>query len=370
MAFLDIQNLFFRYNDTWVLDGISLQGNKGDLLAIVGPSGCGKTTFLRVLVGILNPFQGKVFVDRTDILTLSIEDRRIGYVPQNQALFPHLTVHENLAFGLHAQKKEKVHERVLEMARLGGLLKLLERRPHELSGGQAQRVALLRALAPSPHLILLDEPLSNVDSHLREQLAMYIRKLQRHAAITALFVTHDLQEAKMLADKLVIMNEGKFLQVGSPKEVTLHPKSIEVAMTLGLKNIFLIQTITPNKEKMENIIRTEIGEIRIPESNLQIPLNARGLSLDPSQLSVAKVQFDDPIPSNSFVGEIIGIVPEPMIHQSILLINLTAGPTTSTLSQRERGSIIRVYIPIEEDLFQLDEKIVVKIDPNAITFYS
>jgi iron(III) transport system ATP-binding protein len=370
LAFLDVQDLFFKYNENWVLDGLSFQANKGDLLAIVGPSGCGKTTLLRVLVGILSPNRGKVLVDQSDILTLQIEDRKIGYVPQNQALFPHLSVYGNLSFGLHSLQKEQIHERVLELARLGGLLKFLERRPHELSGGQAQRVALLRALAPSPHLMLLDEPLSNIDSHLREQLAMYIRKLQRQAATTTLFVTHDLQEAKMLADKLVIMNEGRTLQIGSPKEVNLQPNSLEVAMTLGLKNLIRIFTVTLNKQKKERIIETEIGAIHIPESNMILPPTPRGMHLDPLQLSVAKVQFDDSIPPNSFIGEIIGIVPEPMIHKSILLISLFGNSVSPEFPVNQQGSIIRVYIPLEDDNFQLDQKIIVKIDSNAITFYS
>ncbi|MFW9855421.1 MAG: ABC transporter ATP-binding protein [Candidatus Thorarchaeota archaeon] len=353
-----------------MLNGISLEGSEGELLALVGPSGCGKTTLLRILVGILTPQGGTVRVNKINLLTLPIEKRKIGYVPQNQALFPHLTVYGNLAFGLHGQEKEKLKTRVLELARLGGLGELLERRPHELSGGQSQRVALLRALAPSPNLILLDEPLSNVDSHLREQLAMYIRKLQKKEAITTLFVTHDLQEAKMLADRLVIMDEGKTLQVGSPKSVNLHPRSLEVAKTLGLKNILQISTVSLDKEKSEYVIHTDLGEIRIPDSKMQVPPHARGIRLDPSQLTVAKAQFDDPLPPNCFLGEIIAIVPEPLIHKSVVLISVTASVTSPGLPERNQDSIIRTYVPIEDDLFHLEDKVTVKINPGAVRFYS
>ncbi|MFW9778411.1 MAG: ABC transporter ATP-binding protein [Candidatus Heimdallarchaeota archaeon] len=370
MAFLEVENLYFKYNRIWVLNGISLEGSEGELLALVGPSGCGKTTLLRILVGILTPQRGTIRVNKVDLLNLPIEKRKIGYVPQNQALFPHLTVYGNLSFGLHGHTKEEVHTRVLELARLGGLLELLERRPYELSGGQSQRVALLRALAPSPNLILLDEPLSNVDSHLREQLAMYIRKLQKNEAITTLFVTHDLQEAKMLADRLVIMDEGKTLQVGSPKTVNLHPKSLKVAMTLGLKNILLINTVSLDKEKSEHIIHTDLGEIRIPESRIQIPPQARGIHLDPLHLSVAKAQFDDTLPPNSLYGEIIAIVPEPMIHKSVVLISVTASTSSPILPARNQQTMIRTYGPIEEDFFHLEDKVTVKIDPGAVRFYS
>ncbi|MHA1966954.1 MAG: ABC transporter ATP-binding protein, partial [Candidatus Hodarchaeales archaeon] len=166
-----------------------------------------------------------------------MEMRNIGYVPQTPSLFPHQTVFENIAFGLKAQKwgKLEVKSRVNELAKTGGIIQMLKRQPHELSGGQQQRVALMRALAPSPQLLLLDEPLSNIDTHLREHLAIYIRDIQKLYQITTLFVTHDLNEAKMLADKLIVLNVGKIVQIGSPINVVLRPNSVDVARTLGMK---------------------------------------------------------------------------------------------------------------------------------------
>jgi ABC-type sugar transport system ATPase subunit len=242
MAFFEVQNIFFKYEDHWILEDISFQVEKGELVAIVGPSGCGKTTLLRIFVGILNPQKGSVIIENKDILTQRIETRNIGYVPQNQGLFPHLNVYNNIAFGLEAQKWEKneIKLRVGELSQMGGLATMIRRKPHELSGGQQQRVALMRALAPSPQLLLLDEPLSNVDTHLREQLAVYIRNIQKMADITTLFVTHDLNEAKMLADKLVVLSKGKIVQIGTSKDISLKPESIEAAKTIGLKNLYEI----------------------------------------------------------------------------------------------------------------------------------
>lgn len=365
MVFFQVKDLSFKYNENWILLNISFQGKKGELIAIVGPSGCGKTTLLRTIVGILNPQQGFVVLDQVDIIQQSIEKRRIGYVPQNQALFPHLTVYENIAFGLLAQKwkKSEIENRVMELVKLGGLSKMLQRRPHELSGGQQQRVALLRALAPSPKLLLLDEPLSNIDAHLRERLAMYIRNIQRISSITTLFVTHDLNEAKMLADKLIIINEGKILQRGSPTEVSLKPESVEVAQTLGLKNLYDVYSIVKNEKSGSFLLSTEIGEINIPQTSFEkIKKETRGIYIDPTQITVTKGKFSAP---NSLIGEIIAIIPEPMVHQSTLLIKISQQNSIGSLTK-----ILRVQLQITEVDFQIYDQVTVTIPPEALHLYS
>jgi ABC-type sugar transport system ATPase subunit len=369
----EVKNLHFKYNDQWVLNDISFQGEEGELIAIVGPSGCGKTTLLKTLVGILTPQKGSILINQTDITQKSIEEREIGYVPQNQGLFPHLTVYANIAVGLVAQKwkKEHIEKRVRELAKSGEMEEFLKRRPHELSGGQQQRVALLRALAPSPKLLLLDEPLSNIDAHLREQLAIYIRNIQRLASITTLFVTHDLNEAKMLADKLIILNKGKILQMGSPMDVSLNPDSVEAAMTLGLKNLYTPYCITDDETKNNVILLTEIGEISIPKNLVAITSETvTGVYIDPSQIEVTKEEVTG---SESLVGEILAVIPEPMIHQSTLLIKMHQKKFVFNEKKipdiSSKNRILRAQIPISDTDFNILDEVRVKIRPEALKFY-
>lgn len=372
MVFFEMKNLYFKYQDHWVLYDVSFQGKKGELIAIVGPSGCGKTTLLKTVVGILIPQTGSIFIDQKEITYQSIDRREIGYVPQNQSLFPHLTVFDNIAFGLVSQKwpKEDVKKRVLELATLGGIEKLLKRKPHELSGGQQQRVSLLRALAPSPKLLLLDEPLSNIDAHLRDQLAIYIKNIQRVSAITTLFVTHDLKEAKMLADKLIILHEGKILQLGSPMEVTLNPDSVDAAVTLGLKNLYKIFSITEIEEGKKAILSTEIGEIYVPISLIRSSKNEpSAVFIDPLEIPYSKEKFTE---INCFEGQIIAIIPEPMVHQMTLLIRILVQHSTkieNLMADPARNNVIRVQIPINNNSFKISDQVGIKIRPEALRLY-
>ncbi len=373
MAFFEVQSVFFKYEDQWILEDISFQVEKGELIAIVGPSGCGKTTLLRIFVGILNPQKGAVIIENKDILNQRIETRNIGYVPQNQGLFPHLTVYDNIAFGLKAQKWEKsdIELRVKELSQMGGLEKMVLRKPHELSGGQQQRVALMRALAPSPKLLLLDEPLSNIDTQLREQLAVYIRNIQKMAGITTLFVTHDLNEAKMLADKLIVINKGRIVQIGSSKDISLKPESIEVAKTLGLKNLYEVQSIKGDRDDKNIFIETEIGMLTIPKEIVKENWNeAKGVYVDPASIKISNEKIHGP---NNFQGEIIANIPEPMIHQSTLLIKVKASNNKNEkrtyTKQKDLSTILRIQIPIAESDYKILEKIWVRIPPHSIRIY-
>lgn len=326
MDYLVIKNLWFRYEEEWVLKNISFTGRKGELISIVGPSGCGKTTLLRTIVGILKPQKGTIFIDHKNITQLPIEKRLIGYVPQNQALFPHLTVYENIAFGLKARKlkRKQIHTRVMELANLSGITELLHRKPHELSGGQKQRVSLLRALAPNPKLLLLDEPLSNIDAQLREQLALYIKLLQQVSNTTTIFVTHDLNEAKMLADKIIILDQGKILQINKPIELTHPPRSMKVAQILGLKNIFPIKNthVAPDKDKI--IINTPIGNFsikyltnKVKEQKEEALSKFSAVYIDPTKIKIFRKK-DEPRAlidnENLLQGRILSVIPDPMAN--------------------------------------------------------
>ncbi|PWI49226.1 iron ABC transporter ATP-binding protein [Candidatus Heimdallarchaeota archaeon B3_Heim] len=366
MPYFEVNNLYYRYEEQWVLEDISFKGEEGELIAIVGPSGCGKTTILKTIVGILSPQQGSIIINSNDITDKPIETRNIGYVPQNQGLFPHLTVFENIAFGLKAQKwkKDDIEKHIQELAKLSGLEDILARKPHEISGGQQQRVALLRALAPFPKLLLLDEPLSNIDTNLREQLAIYIRRIQEESQITTLFVTHDLEEAKMLADKLVVVNQGKVLQIGSPIEVNLNPISIEVATTLGLKNLYKTISIVKNIEKRSIRLISEVGNIEISNQDLyDSNREVKGVYISPTMITISREPFST---ENSFKGKVFAVIPEPMVRQVTLLVSI---PLNSDKLNKNDYKVLRVQIPSSKCDYQISEIVYVNILQEGIKLY-
>ena len=237
-ALLRCHQVSKRFGTAVALDGFDLALEKGVILGLLGPSGCGKTTALRVMAGFERPDGGEVWVDGREVAGqrrwVAPEKRRIGMVFQDWALFPHLDVAGNVAFGLNGAGEKRVVE-VLEMVHLHGLEK---RMPHELSGGQQQRVAVARALAPSPDVILLDEPFSNLDPSLRGEIRSEIRSLLHDAKATAIFVTHDREEALSIADEIALMSRGRILQTGAPHEVYRAPTDRVVASLIGEANYF------------------------------------------------------------------------------------------------------------------------------------
>ncbi len=229
------------------LDGINIEISKGELVTMLGPSGCGKTTTLRLVAGFEFPTAGNIYLDGEKINDLPTHKRNMSMVFQSYAIFPHLNVYENIAYGLNVQKMNKEEQKkrinqVLEMVHLEGYE---TRAPNQLSGGQQQRVALARALVMEPKVLLMDEPLSNLDTKLREKMRFEIRQLQRELGFTCLYVTHDQLEAMVLSDKVVVMNTGKIEQYGPPREIYRYPKTKFVADFIGRAN-FLEGTIAKN----------------------------------------------------------------------------------------------------------------------------
>ena len=239
MAYLDITDLRVEYEkNTPILDHFNLSVERGQLVSLLGPSGCGKTTTLRSVAGFIAPSGGRVVVDGQDITRLAPNKRDIGLVFQSYALFPHLSVFQNVAFGLRMRRfrAPEIERRVNEALALVGLLDFKHRRPAQLSGGQRQRVALARAVVVEPKLLLLDEPLSNLDAKLRVSMRSEIRRLQQRLERTSLYVTHDQVEALAISDVVVVMNRGRIEQIGSPEDIFVNPKTAFVADFLGFSN--------------------------------------------------------------------------------------------------------------------------------------
>jgi sn-glycerol 3-phosphate transport system ATP-binding protein len=235
VASLDIKGVQKSFGATRVLHGIDLAIADGEMVVIVGASGCGKSTLLRIVAGLETPTSGQVMIDGLDVTPLEPADRDIAMVFQTYALYPHMSVFDNMAYGLKIRglPKAEIRQRVQEAADLLSIGQLLERKPRQLSGGQRQRVAMGRAIVRHPKLFLFDEPLSNLDAKLRVQMRAEIRRLQKRLAVTSLFVTHDQVEAMTLGDRLVVMHEGRAAQVGTPMEVWSKPADTYVASFIG-----------------------------------------------------------------------------------------------------------------------------------------
>ncbi len=238
MASVSIRDLHKRFGATTAVAGFSLEIADGELMTFLGPSGCGKTTTLRMIAGFIEPSSGSIHIGDTDVTRLPVHKRGTGMVFQRYALFPHMTVRENIAFGLEmhkvpaAERTPRISE-VLDMVRMG---ELRDRYPRELSGGQQQRVAIARALAIQPRVFLLDEPLSNLDAKLRIEVREEIRALQRRLGLSTIFVTHDQEEALGISDRMAIMHDGRVQQVGTPEELYERPGNLFVADFLGRMN--------------------------------------------------------------------------------------------------------------------------------------
>ena len=236
---LRLEHLVKDFSGTKAVNDVSITIQDGKLTGLLGPSGCGKSTTLYLISGLESPTSGRIFFGDRDVTALPPEKRGIGLVFQNYALYPHLTVEQNIAFPLvnHKEGKEEIRRRTLEMARLVQIEDLLKRKPGQLSGGQQQRVAIARALVKRPDILLLDEPLSNLDARLRLEMREEIRRIQTETGVTTVFVTHDQEEAMALSHRIVVMNKGIIQQVGTPIGIYNEPVNAFVADFIGESNI-------------------------------------------------------------------------------------------------------------------------------------
>jgi len=302
--FISVSKLSRHFGQVRAVDEVSLQVKRGEFFSLLGPSGCGKTTLMRIIAGFEEETAGEVFIDGQSMGRTPPHQRPANMVFQNYAIFPHLTVHQNIAFGLRKQRlpREKLNrmvEEALEMIKLPGYG---PRHAHQLSGGQRQRIALARALIKKPKVLLLDEPLGALDKKLREQMQLELRALQKSVGITFIFVTHDQEEAMTMSDRIAVMNEGKVLEIGAPAQLYERPKSRFVADFLGSMNFFDGRVLDINGGSIL-VESPQVGKIRVNQGDVSVaPGNEVLVAIRPENVVVSTERIDNNV--NTVEGRI------------------------------------------------------------------
>ena len=302
MGRINLKNLEKSYGKTKVIHDLSIDINEGELIVIVGPSGCGKSTLLRMVAGLEDINSGSILIDNKIVNELEPMERNIAMVFQNYALYPHMTVFENMSYGLKILKipKNEISSRVQKAAEILELGELLKRKPSQLSGGQRQRVAMGRAIVRDPVAFLFDEPLSNLDAKLRVQMRLEIKKLQKQLKTTSLYVTHDQVEAMTLADRMVVMNEGNVEHVGTPLEVYTKPKTLFTAQFIGSPAMNILKG-----ECQSNQIKLSSGAILKANSKhngeVNVGLRPEDFTIDEKGTIKLKVELVELIGANTLI---------------------------------------------------------------------
>ncbi|WP_117236908.1 ABC transporter ATP-binding protein [Thermus sediminis] len=327
-AGLALENLIKRFGDHEVLKGVSLEVRPGEFFTLLGPSGCGKTTLLRIVGGFEVPDEGRVVLQGQDITPLPAYRRPVNTVFQNYALFPHLTVYENVAFGLRSRRfpESEVRTRVEYALGLLRLESFVHRYPHQLSGGQKQRVALARALVNEPEVLLLDEPTSALDAKLRAEVQVELRNLQRRLGATFILVTHDQEEAMAVSDRIGVMEAGNLLQVGTPEEVYERPRTRFAAEFLGVANLIPARRVGEGVE-------TPLGFFP-----LRVPWAEGLLAVRPEKVQVSK---------EAFSGGLLARVREVVYRGAYLEAFLEPVLRVRTTLRLAPGEEVFVRVPVE-----------------------
>ena len=303
MAFLSLKDIAVAYHQkNYILQGLNLDIEKGELVSLLGPSGCGKTTTLRVVAGFIDPQEGNFILDGEDMTKVPVHKRNFGLVFQSYALFPHLTVKENIAFGLKLRKMDKaqMEAKINEVVEVCDLEGLTDRLPKQLSGGQRQRVALARALVIEPKLLLLDEPLSNLDAKLRIQMRVEIKRLQKKLGITTIFVTHDQEECFSISDKVAVMNNGVIEQYDTPENIYSRPKTEFVARFIGFENFFDLTKVQDHQYQNQN------GEIMKVDNDGDLETCKGTIRPDDIEIVTSADKYDNMITGNVTVRTFLG----------------------------------------------------------------
>lgn len=320
MAEIVLERFSKRYGSVQVLHELDLKVEEGEFIALLGPSGCGKSTLLRMIAGLEDITGGKLYIDNQAMNDRPARDRDIAMVFQNYALYPHMTIYNNMAFGLRRLgiAPSEIERRVMEAASILGLGELLSRLPKQLSGGQQQRVAMGRALVKTPKVFLFDEPLSNLDAKLRDQLRLEIKKLHKLIKTTTLFVTHDQLEAMTLADKIVVMKDGRVEQIGPPADVYNRPETVFVSRFIGTPGINLIE-MRVGLEDGHRVLSADGLSVNLPDHLYRNVEAGRDvlLGVRPRDVDVIAASAPDAIDARVVLSEMMG--PET-------LVQITVGP--------------------------------------------
>lgn len=355
MASVEFVDVTKRFDNLLVISNLNLAIRNGEFFSILGPSGCGKTTILRMIAGFCLPDHGSILFDKVDISFLPPNKRRTAMVFQNYALFPHMTVYENVEFGLRARKvkKSERHERVMNALNMVNLSGLEKRRVTQLSGGQQQRVALARALLVEPEILLLDEPLSNLDTVLRHDMKEQIRNLQKKLKITTIYVTHDQEEALSISDRIALINGGICQQVGTPHEIVNYPANEFVATFVGRSN--LIDGVMVKAQG--NMVLVRIKEslniwIFKPEMKFEPGLNVK-LSIRPEAVLLSKYKGYQ---LNLFKGKI----------ESASII----GPVTEFKVGIQDIQIRAITLNNDKNAYQIGEEVYIELPSNRIKMFT
>jgi sn-glycerol 3-phosphate transport system ATP-binding protein len=354
VADIALQNVTKQFpGGTFALDELSLDVPDGEFLILVGPSGCGKTTALRLIAGLEKPTSGQIRIGERVVNGVSPRDRDIAMVFQNYALYPHMTVYKNLAFGLKERRtpKREIERRVREISTVLSLDELLKRRPAQLSGGQRQRVAMGRALVREPKVFLLDEPLSNLDAKLRVQMRAELKRLHQRLGITTVYVTHDQVEAMTLADRIVVMSAGKALQIGPPQEVFRNPANMFVAGFIGSPAMNLLQGWSSGGQ----VVAGELSFRRagVPEGEVVVGVRPESLTPLRGDLPFLELNVDlvEPLGESALVhGTVAGTEVRSGAEEekTILAAQASRAPITAIFAatdQPKNGDRVRIGIP-------------------------
>ena len=303
-AEVKFENITKKFNETVAVDNVSCSFEAGTLTTLLGPSGCGKTTSLRIIAGLERATEGKILIDNEDVTILPATDRDVSMVFQSYALFPHMSVIENVSYGLKMinVKKEEYTEKSIETLKLVNLEGYENRMPSELSGGQQQRVAVARAIVLKPKVLLFDEPLSNLDAKLRRQVREDIREIQQKLGVTTIYVTHDQEEALAISDKVIVMNNAVIAQEGSPKDLYNNPKNKFVANFIGDANVVSAEI----ESKEDNSYKLRLAEMQINITSEHILSGKVSVALRPEKINIQNNIIENSIKgkvtNSSFVG--------------------------------------------------------------------
>ena len=357
MAELTLQQVHKRFGDVVALKSLDLTIHSGEFVAFLGPSGCGKTTALRIVAGFESPDNGRVLVGGKDVTSVPANRRDMGMVFQAYSLFPNLTARENVAFGLRVRRTPRGEQvkRAAELLDLVGLSPVANRYPHQLSGGQQQRVALARALAIKPSVLLLDEPLSALDAKVRVQLREEIRRLQTQLGITALFVTHDQEEALSMADRVAVLSHGEIEQVGTPADIYGNPRTAFVAQFVGTMNR-LTGTISP---RGQGLVEYNGALLRAESAAGWAAGKSVLLLIRPEAIVLEKLAGDALVPEGGLAGAIrshtfLGPVTRLKVDSSIGELTVDVG-TTQALSLGEGARVALQWDPQAPRLIDLSD---------------